>query len=164
MFVSFIHLYCLKIRSIPLKKYILLKITLYNFKEVLNTFNRTDKIIVIFFVIVQNKFWCIESKNLQCSPSVVYLKTEQERYQYPWPEFNRIYLWEQELGKKYPYEMVCSSIWLSHKLALCLCDLFVPTFWSLSPGCPACQWVPQPLSRSSTYGEKGRAWQGMPLP
>ncbi|KAK2515312.1 hypothetical protein Q9233_014415, partial [Columba guinea] len=46
------------------------------------------------------------SKNLQCSPSVVYLKTEQERYQYPWPEFNRIYLWEQELRKKYPYEMV----------------------------------------------------------
>ncbi|XP_065514581.1 DNA-binding protein RFX8 [Caloenas nicobarica] len=46
------------------------------------------------------------SKNLQCSPSVIYLKTEQERYQYPWPEFNRIYLWEQELGKKYPYEMV----------------------------------------------------------
>ncbi|XP_054676503.1 DNA-binding protein RFX8 [Grus americana] len=46
------------------------------------------------------------SKNLHCSPSVIYLKTEQERFQYPWPEFSRFYLWEQELGKKYPYEMV----------------------------------------------------------
>ncbi|KAM6211423.1 DNA-binding protein RFX8 [Sarcoramphus papa] len=48
----------------------------------------------------------IESKNLHCSPSVIYLKTEQERFQYPWPEFSRFYLWEQELGKKYSYEMV----------------------------------------------------------
>ncbi|KAM9301066.1 DNA-binding protein RFX8 [Morus bassanus] len=32
--------------------------------------------------------------------------TEQERFQYPWPEFSRFYLWEQELGKKYPYETV----------------------------------------------------------
>ncbi|XP_050771550.1 DNA-binding protein RFX8 [Gymnogyps californianus] len=46
------------------------------------------------------------SKNLHCSPSVIYLKTEQERFQYPWPEFSRFYLWEQELGKKYSYEMV----------------------------------------------------------
>ncbi|KFO06292.1 DNA-binding protein RFX8, partial [Balearica regulorum gibbericeps] len=44
--------------------------------------------------------------NLHCSTSVIYLKTEQERFQYPWPEFSRFYLWEQELGKKYPYEMV----------------------------------------------------------
>ncbi|XP_009324562.1 PREDICTED: DNA-binding protein RFX8 [Pygoscelis adeliae] len=44
--------------------------------------------------------------NLHCSPSVVYLKTEQERFQYPWPEFSRFYLWEKELGKKYPYQMV----------------------------------------------------------
>ncbi|KAM6100479.1 LOW QUALITY PROTEIN: DNA-binding protein RFX8 [Theristicus caerulescens] len=46
------------------------------------------------------------SKNLHCSPSVTYLKTEQERFQYPWPEFSRFYLWEQELRKKYPYEMI----------------------------------------------------------
>ncbi|XP_049690308.1 DNA-binding protein RFX8 [Accipiter gentilis] len=46
------------------------------------------------------------SKNLHCSPSVIYVKTEQERFQYPWPEFNRFYLLEQELCKKYPYEMV----------------------------------------------------------
>ncbi|XP_064327669.1 DNA-binding protein RFX8 [Phalacrocorax carbo] len=46
------------------------------------------------------------SKNLHHSPSVIYLKTEQERFQYPWPEFSRFYLWEQELGKKYPYETV----------------------------------------------------------
>ncbi|KAM6381936.1 LOW QUALITY PROTEIN: DNA-binding protein RFX8 [Alca torda] len=31
---------------------------------------------------------------------------EQERFQYPWPEFCRFYPWEQELGKKYSYEMV----------------------------------------------------------
>ncbi|KAM6290459.1 DNA-binding protein RFX8 [Porphyrio hochstetteri] len=46
------------------------------------------------------------SKDLDCSPSAIYLKTEQENCQYPWPEFGRFYLWEQELGKKYPYEMV----------------------------------------------------------
>ncbi|XP_063195527.1 DNA-binding protein RFX8 [Chroicocephalus ridibundus] len=46
------------------------------------------------------------SKDLHCSPSVIYLKTEQERFQYPWPEFCRFYSWEQELGKKYSYEMV----------------------------------------------------------
>ncbi|CAM9614814.1 unnamed protein product, partial [Bubo scandiacus] len=46
------------------------------------------------------------SKNLHCSPSVIYLKTEQEGFRYPWPEFSIFYLWEQELGKKYPYEMV----------------------------------------------------------
>ncbi|KFV51883.1 DNA-binding protein RFX8, partial [Tyto alba] len=44
--------------------------------------------------------------NMHCSPSVIYLKTEQEGFQYPWPEFSRFYLWEQELGKKYPYDMV----------------------------------------------------------
>ncbi|XP_072705826.1 DNA-binding protein RFX8 isoform X1 [Ciconia boyciana] len=56
------------------------------------------------------------SKNLHCSPSVIYLKTEQERFQYPWPEFSRFYLWEQELGKKYPYEMVVllASEYYSH--------------------------------------------------
>ncbi|XP_074012327.1 DNA-binding protein RFX8 [Numenius arquata] len=46
------------------------------------------------------------SKDLHCSPSVIYLKTEQERFLYPWPEFSRFYPWEQELGKKYSYEMV----------------------------------------------------------
>ncbi|KAM9593541.1 DNA-binding protein RFX8 [Morphnus guianensis] len=40
------------------------------------------------------------------SKKLVWTKTEQERFQYPWPEFNRFYLLEQELGKKYPYEMV----------------------------------------------------------
>ncbi|KAK4829330.1 hypothetical protein QYF61_003206 [Mycteria americana] len=42
--------------------------------------------------------------------------TEQERFQYPWPEFSRFYLWEQELGKKYPYEMVVllASEYYSH--------------------------------------------------
>ncbi|KAM7127366.1 DNA-binding protein RFX8 isoform 1-T1 [Ciconia maguari] len=56
------------------------------------------------------------SKNLHCSPSVIYLKTEQERFQYPWPEFSRFYLWEQELGKKYPYETVVllASEYYSH--------------------------------------------------
>ncbi|KFV12803.1 DNA-binding protein RFX8, partial [Pterocles gutturalis] len=44
--------------------------------------------------------------NLRCSPPVIYLKTQMERFQYPWPTFSRFYLWEQELAKKYPYEMV----------------------------------------------------------
>ncbi|KFQ51751.1 DNA-binding protein RFX8, partial [Nestor notabilis] len=45
--------------------------------------------------------------NLHCSPSVIYLKTEQERFQYPGPESSRFCLWEQqELANKYPYEMV----------------------------------------------------------
>ncbi|XP_075380544.1 DNA-binding protein RFX8 isoform X3 [Mycteria americana] len=74
------------------------------------------------------------SKNLHCSPSVIYLKTEQERFQYPWPEFSRFYLWEQELGKKYPYEMVedcIMSFWRSlqpERIALMslpdVCQLF----------------------------------------
>ncbi|KFP60314.1 DNA-binding protein RFX8, partial [Cariama cristata] len=60
-------------------------------------------------------------RDLHCSPSVIYPKTEQETFQYSWPEFSRFYLWEQELGKKYPYEMVvplaneyyshCQDIW-----------------------------------------------------
>ncbi|KFR10665.1 DNA-binding protein RFX8, partial [Opisthocomus hoazin] len=54
--------------------------------------------------------------NLHCSPSVIYLKTEQERFQYPWPEFSRFYLWEQELRKNYPSEMVVllASEYYSH--------------------------------------------------
>ncbi|KFP88807.1 DNA-binding protein RFX8, partial [Apaloderma vittatum] len=48
---------------------------------------------------------CSET-NLHCSPPVTYLKTEQERFQYPWPEFSTFYLCEQEPGTKYPYEMV----------------------------------------------------------
>ncbi|XP_033930533.1 LOW QUALITY PROTEIN: DNA-binding protein RFX8 [Melopsittacus undulatus] len=47
------------------------------------------------------------SKNLHCSPFVIYPKTEQERFQYLWPESSRFCLWEQqELAKKYPYETV----------------------------------------------------------
>ncbi|XP_030313935.1 LOW QUALITY PROTEIN: DNA-binding protein RFX8 [Calypte anna] len=44
--------------------------------------------------------------NLHCSPSVIYLKTEQEQFQYPWPGFSRFYLWQEKVGKKYPYKMV----------------------------------------------------------
>ncbi|XP_074786398.1 DNA-binding protein RFX8 [Athene noctua] len=46
------------------------------------------------------------SKNLDCSSSVIYLKIEQEGFQYSWPEFSTISLLEQELEKKYSYEMV----------------------------------------------------------
>ncbi|KFV17566.1 DNA-binding protein RFX8, partial [Tauraco erythrolophus] len=47
-----------------------------------------------------------ERTNLHYSPSIIYLKTEQERFQHPWPQFSRYYLLEQELGKKYSYEGV----------------------------------------------------------
>ncbi|XP_009953710.1 PREDICTED: DNA-binding protein RFX8, partial [Leptosomus discolor] len=45
-------------------------------------------------------------KNLHSSPPVIYLKTEQKTCQFPWPGFSSFYLSEQELRKKYPYEMV----------------------------------------------------------
>ncbi|KFO87739.1 DNA-binding protein RFX8, partial [Buceros rhinoceros silvestris] len=44
--------------------------------------------------------------NLHSSPPVIYLKTEQEIFQDPWSEFSTYCLWEQQLGKKNPYEMV----------------------------------------------------------
>ncbi|KFZ61181.1 DNA-binding protein RFX8, partial [Antrostomus carolinensis] len=44
--------------------------------------------------------------NVHHSPPAIYLKSEQDRFQYPWLEFSRFYLWEQEIRKKYPYEMV----------------------------------------------------------
>ncbi|XP_026701703.1 DNA-binding protein RFX8 [Athene cunicularia] len=47
-----------------------------------------------------------ERTNLDCSSSVIYLKIEQEEYQYSWPEFSTISLSEQELEMKYSYEMV----------------------------------------------------------
>ncbi|XP_054238580.1 DNA-binding protein RFX8 [Indicator indicator] len=46
------------------------------------------------------------SKNLHYSPPVIYLKNEQESFQDPWSEFSRFFLWEQELRRKYPCEMV----------------------------------------------------------
>ncbi|XP_055558710.1 DNA-binding protein RFX8 [Falco cherrug] len=46
------------------------------------------------------------SKNLHCSPSVIYLKSKRKRFQYLWAEFSRSCLREQDLGKTYPYEMV----------------------------------------------------------
>ncbi|XP_063999010.1 DNA-binding protein RFX8 [Pogoniulus pusillus] len=46
------------------------------------------------------------SKNWHCSPPVIYLKNEHERFQDPWSEFSRFFLWEQELRRKYPCEMV----------------------------------------------------------
>ncbi|KFQ26412.1 DNA-binding protein RFX8, partial [Mesitornis unicolor] len=83
--------------------------------------------------------------NYHCSPSVIYLKTEQdERFQYSWPEFRRFNLWEQELERKYPYEKVallaneyyshCQDILLVvrrnelHKVKDC-----IMSFWSSLP-------------------------------
>ncbi|XP_053944284.1 DNA-binding protein RFX8 isoform X2 [Cuculus canorus] len=43
------------------------------------------------------------SETLHCFPTVIYLKTEQET---PWPELSSYCLWEQDMGKKYPYEMI----------------------------------------------------------
>lgn len=78
-----------------------------NFKKILNTFNQTDKVIAIFFfLIVQNKFWCIKSKNLQYYPSVIYLKTEQETFHYLSPDFNQFFFGEQAQSETYPYELV----------------------------------------------------------
>nr|XP_009664756.1 PREDICTED: LOW QUALITY PROTEIN: DNA-binding protein RFX8-like [Struthio camelus australis] len=44
--------------------------------------------------------------DLNCFPSVINLKNEEDGFEYSLPEFRRLYSWEQELGKKHPYELV----------------------------------------------------------
>ncbi|XP_035172252.1 DNA-binding protein RFX8 [Oxyura jamaicensis] len=44
--------------------------------------------------------------DLHYFPLVTHLKTEEDRLEYVLPEFQTVYHWEQELVKKYPYEMV----------------------------------------------------------
>ncbi|XP_067145812.1 LOW QUALITY PROTEIN: DNA-binding protein RFX8 [Apteryx mantelli] len=46
------------------------------------------------------------SKDLHYFPSVINLKNEEDRFEYSLPEFRKLYSWEQELGKKHPYELV----------------------------------------------------------
>lgn len=87
------------------------------------------KIIVIFFLLLFKINIDALRKNSHSPPPVIYLKTEQEIFQDPWSEFSTYCLWEQQLGKKNPYEMVRSSIWSASELALCLCDLFVLIFY-----------------------------------
>lgn len=131
-----------------------------NFKKILNTFNQTDKVIAIFFfLIVQNKFWCIKSKNLQYYPSVIYLKTEQETFHYLSPDFNQFFFGEQAQSETYPYELVrwkyTAIKQVSSFSVRSFCILFLVT------DCTACQWLLQLLSSYFTNGERDQAWQGM---
>ncbi|KFP27919.1 DNA-binding protein RFX8, partial [Colius striatus] len=47
-----------------------------------------------------------KTTNLHCSPSIIYLKNEQERFQYLWTEFSGCYLLEQEIGNQSLYKTV----------------------------------------------------------
>ncbi|KGL77888.1 DNA-binding protein RFX8, partial [Tinamus guttatus] len=46
------------------------------------------------------------SNDLHCFPPVINLKNEEDSLENSLPEFRRFYSWEQELGKKHPYELV----------------------------------------------------------
>ncbi|XP_033373288.1 DNA-binding protein RFX8 [Parus major] len=90
----------------PLAKYFCcLNISLNNF-VCTETRNCGQDNCNLFFFIVQNKFWCIKSKNLQYYPSVIYLKTEQETFHYLSPDFNQFFFGEQAQSETYPYELI----------------------------------------------------------